>query len=50
MPARTTSVSAAAKFAVLDVVSAGTRTTSRVAPGAIACTISVSVTSSSPAR
>lgn len=46
----TTLVAAAAKFTLLDVVSWGTRTTSRVARGAIACTISVSSTSSSSAR
>ena len=49
-PAWITLVAAAVKFALLDVASWGTRTTSRVAPGAIACTISVSSTSSSSAR
>ena len=44
-----TPVTAAVKFAALVVASAGTRTTSRLAPGAIACTISVSSTSSVPA-
>ena len=49
MAARTSPVTAAVKFAALAVALAGTRTTSRVAPGAIACTISVSSTSSVPA-
>ena len=42
-------VTAAVKFAALVIASAGTRTTSRLAPGAIVCTISVSSTSSVPA-
>ena len=42
-------ITAAIKFAALATALCGTRTTSRVAPGAIACTISVSSTSSVPA-
>jgi hypothetical protein len=49
MAAWITPVTAAVKFAALVVALAGTRTTSRLALGAIACTISVSSTSSVPA-
>ncbi len=49
MATRISPVTAAVKFAALATALAGTRTTSRVAPGAIACTISVSSTSSVPA-
>ena len=46
----TTLVNAVVKSALLEVALGGTRTTSRVAPGAIACTISVSSISSSFVR
>jgi len=45
-----TLVVAAAMPAMLEAAAWGIRTTSRTAPGAIACTISVSSTSSLPAR